>query len=79
MRGAENRGTHFLFARASFLEGVARLFDFRGSLNEYNLPRDPNIAIAEAWLRVGDAMWSALGQYERETGTPITRAEPPAP
>ncbi len=28
--------TEHLFARPSFLEGLARLFDFRGTLNEYN-------------------------------------------
>lgn len=31
----------FLFARPSFLEGLARIFDFSGSLNEYNQSRTP--------------------------------------
>lgn len=31
-----NRITTFLYAEPSFTEGVARLFDWGGTLNEYN-------------------------------------------
>lgn len=31
------RPSLYLFARPSFLEGVARVLDFRGTLNEYNV------------------------------------------
>jgi hypothetical protein len=53
----------FLFARPSFAEGVARLVDFSGSLNEYNY--SPNgrqadaIALWADWTCVGNELRSA--------------------
>ncbi len=32
-----------LFARPSFFEGMARIFDFSGSLNEYNQMSDEDL------------------------------------
>jgi len=46
------------FARASFLDGVARIFDFTGTLSEYNRSRTGEEADYQAllsdWLAVGD-------------------------
>ena len=43
--------TDFLYARPSFIEGVARLFDTAGSLNEYNRSPTPEEADARALSR----------------------------
>lgn len=43
----------FLFARPSFLEGVARLVDFTGSLNTYN--REATSSRADARALANDA------------------------
>ena len=52
--------TAFLFARPSALEGVARLMDFIGALNEYNRSVDPDaIAIRNDWRAVGDDIAAA--------------------
>ena len=50
--------SRILFARASFLEGVARIFDFAGTLSEYNRSRTGEEsdyqALLSDWLAVGD-------------------------
>lgn len=57
----------FMFARPSFLEGWARLFDFAGSLNVYNSSEDPDVAAQWAdWSAVGAAMSEAMGQFAQE-------------
>jgi hypothetical protein len=62
--------TSYLFARPSFLEGVARIFDFSGSLNKYNVSRTPaeadRVALANDWKAVGEDMRSAMMQMEQE-------------
>lgn len=51
----------FLFARPSFIEGVARLFDFGGTLNEYNTSiMTDEAAAALDWASVGTDLWDAL-------------------
>jgi hypothetical protein len=40
--------TDFLVGRPSYLEGAARLFDFGGSLDTYNVSRTPQEADARA-------------------------------
>jgi hypothetical protein len=49
--------TNFLFVRPSFLSGIAKLFDFAGSLKEYNTSPSPQIADSLAFL----SDWKALG------------------
>ena len=53
-------GSRLVYARPSFLEGVARIFDFGGTLNTYYLvssdedPREVDArAIASDWEAVG--------------------------
>ena len=73
--------TSFLFARPSFLEGLARIFDFGGSLNQYNTSATPEEADKRAlrsdWLAVGDDMRRAIGivgeGIEREQRDPPDR------
>ena len=55
----------FLYARPSFLEGMARVMDIGDTLNEYNASDDPDtIALLMDWLAVGQAMRQAIGEYE---------------
>ena len=57
-----------LFARPSFLSGLARLFDFWGTFSDYN--RSPNThtadvrAIGSDWRAVGDDIRVAVQRYE---------------
>ncbi len=57
-----------LFARPSFLSGLARLFDFWGTFNDYNRSPDEYTSDARAigsdWRAVGDDIRVAMRQYE---------------
>ena len=60
----------FVFAKPSFLEGMARLFDFGGTLNTYyyylpdESPHEADArAIASDWEAVGKDIASAIGEY----------------
>jgi hypothetical protein len=61
----------YLFARPSFIEGVARMVDLAGSLNTYNDSRTPEEADARAlsqdWKAVGHDMRVALDQLSAES------------
>ena len=60
----------FMFARPSFLEGAARIFDFGGTLNEYNYNKYSTgaeadaAAIASDWAVIGQDMYEAIGMFE---------------
>ncbi len=60
----------FLFARPSFIGGVARLFDFAGTLNTYNISATGELADARAfqedWKAIGDDMRAVLAAYKNE-------------
>ena len=61
----EDMYTDFLYARPSFLEGMARIADMGGTLNEYNASDDPDtVALMMDWLAVGRAMRQAIGDFE---------------
>ncbi len=57
--------TDYLYARPSFLEGCARIFDFANSLSVYNTSSDPEAADMRAlwadWHAVGDDLRVAAG------------------
>lgn len=59
----------YLFARPSFISGVARLFDLAGTLNTYNISPSGEIADARAfyedWKVVGDDMRASLEEYRK--------------
>ena len=59
----------YLFARPSFITGIARLFDFAGTLNSYNISPNESIADARAfqqdWKAIGDDMRAALMAYKK--------------
>lgn len=56
----------FLFSRPSFLGGVARLFDFSGTLNVYNTSASGEVedlrAFNEDWKAIGDDMREAIDE-----------------
>ncbi len=57
--------TDFLYARPSFLEGCARVFDFANSLSVYNTSTDPEAGDKRAlwadWHAIGDDLRAAMG------------------
>lgn len=66
----EDTLTFRLFARPSFTEGLARLFDFAGSLQVYNRSKTGNEADFKAleadWTMVGRDIREAMSRYEQE-------------
>jgi hypothetical protein len=63
-----NNLTEFLYARPSFIEGVARLIDFGGTLQEYNSALTSEqadyFALASDWRVVGDDLRKAMKEYD---------------
>jgi hypothetical protein len=63
-----HRLTTYLYATPSFLEGVARLFDFTGSLNVYQCSDSPEQAdfkaISSDWIVVGDDFRKAIKDFQ---------------
>jgi hypothetical protein len=63
-----NNLTGFLYARPSLIEGVARLIDFGGTLQEYNSALSSEqadlLALASDWRVVGDDLRQAMSQYD---------------
>jgi hypothetical protein len=58
-----------LFAQPSFLEGLARLIDVGGTLNEYEhmvSPEEANFLAIEAdWEAVGEDIVAAIEKFRR--------------
>jgi hypothetical protein len=60
--------TDLLYARPSFVEGMARIMDFGNTLNEYNRSPDPDaIALKADWNAVAEDLYKAI---EQVTGEP---------
>ena len=61
----------FLFARPSLIEGIARIMDMRGTLNEYNASDTGAVADAIAiwmdWRMIGQDIHGAMGAFSEET------------
>lgn len=64
----------FLCARPSFVEGISRLMDFGGTLNEYNRSLAPAqadyLALYADWRLIGRDWFDAIMQTEK---TNLTR------
>ena len=60
--------TSRLYARPSFIEGMARALDMGGTLNEYNASLSGEeadaIAIWSDWVAIGQDMYAVMGDYE---------------
>jgi hypothetical protein len=65
-----NSLTGFLFAEPSLVEGIARIIDIGGTLQEYNSSLSPNqadaLALASDWCVIGADMKQAMQSYEAE-------------
>lgn len=61
--------TTFLVPSPSFLEGVGRVFDFGGILNQYNRTRSPEdadrIALQMDFEAVADDLRTAISLFEQ--------------
>lgn len=68
--------TDFLYARPSFLEGLARIMDLGNTLNEYNTSPTGKeadyIAISNDWAMVGQDMHNAIADFESEEVDKLT-------
>lgn len=62
--------SELLFARPSFVEGIARLLDFGGALQQYNSSLTPNeadyMAVASDWRAISDDLSRVLEEARRE-------------
>ena len=60
--------TSRLYARPSFIEGMARALDMGGTLNEYNSSLSGEeadaIAIWSDWAAIGQDMYAVMGDYD---------------
>ena len=67
----------FLYARPSFTEGVARVFDIGGTLNEYNTSSTGSeadaIAIRSDWDAIGQDILTAIRMFEAEEQETLAR------
>ncbi len=70
--------TDFLFARPSFIEGMARVLDLGSTLQQYNNSLDGKQAdsiAANADMRaIAEDMWRAIGLTADEYGVDIDEA-----
>jgi hypothetical protein len=62
--------TDLLYARSSLLEGLARLLDLGGTLNEYNRSATPDeadlVALRSDWEAIGADFRSVLSQAQAD-------------
>ena len=62
----------FNYVKPSFIEGMARIFDFAGALDYHPRPNPASKpgwekdadAIRSDWEAVGQYIWDAIGQFE---------------
>ena len=61
---------YHLYARPSFWDGIARLFDFGGLLNQYNYSKSGKEAdfraIQSDWEYVGQDIYKAIEEYDNQ-------------
>lgn len=66
-----------LIRRPSFLNGFASIWDFEGNLRRRKFGPDADArALASDWQAVGDALWTAMEQFEKGTGAASPRKAP---
>lgn len=74
-----NNYSYFLFARPSFLEGIARILDFGNTLNEYNQSNSPEqadtLAISADWRAIGSDIQAALAALDEDMAECMTDGE----
>lgn len=76
------RYSDLLFARPSFVEGMARVVDLGGTLEEYNGSPTPEqadfYALRADWRQVGDDLVAAITSCASELSVKAHRGNPSA-
>ncbi|MBU1289978.1 hypothetical protein KKG85_01930 [Patescibacteria group bacterium] len=66
----EKSSTFYLFARPSFIGGVAHVLDLGANLQIYNKSKTADeadyIALLNDWIAVGDDIRMSINKYEQE-------------
>lgn len=72
--------TYYLYARPSFIEGMARVLDLGATLTDFNYSLTPEeadfAAIQSDWQTVGDDIRAALEQFAKDHAEEIAAAKP---
>ncbi|MBI4494715.1 MAG: hypothetical protein HY690_18215 [Chloroflexi bacterium] len=67
-----DESSSFLFARPSFIDGLARLFDFGNTLTVYNTSARPEwadfLALKSDWMAVGNDVRRAEQEFAARSG-----------
>lgn len=65
----------YLFARPSFMSGLARTLDVGGTFNGFNESQTPaqadTLALSHDWRAVGDDLRTAAAEWAREQGVQV--------
>jgi hypothetical protein len=62
-----NNSASYLFAGPSFIEGLSRVFDPGGTLNEYNRSDEPDVlAMWADWSAVAEELNEAISKFEAD-------------
>ena len=65
--------TDILYERPSFLEGMARMFDWFGGLNDYNISLTPEdadrLAMEADWHTIGNDFRQAIADFRQSIAT----------
>lgn len=60
-----------LYTLPSFFEGIGRIGDFSGVLNQFNYSKSPaeadQKAICSDWMKVGSDLKSAMNKFEKRS------------
>lgn len=69
----EKSSTFYLFARPSFIGGMARVLDLGTNLQVYNKSKTADeadyIALLNDWIAVGDDIKMSINKYEQKNKT----------
>jgi len=68
----------FLFAEPSLVEGISRLFDWGGTLNQYDTSHTgaeaDRLALLFDWTAIGEDFLHAIEEYAKDAGVPQHRS-----
>lgn len=69
-----------LYTMPSFVEGIGRIGDFSGVLNQFNYSKSPGEADQKAlcsdWLKVGNELRSAMNRFEKKSKKNVKKNKP---
>ena len=69
-----------LYTMPSFAEGIGRIGDFSGVLNQFNYSKSPEEADRKAlhsdWMKVGNELRSAMSKFEKRSKKHVKKSKP---